>query len=71
MPGQVTKVDYRLLECRSEDLLCSRCLRRGIRRPVPQLLSRHHRPRSLCPACAREAGRIADRALAAVVPARP
>lgn len=32
-------------------ILCSACLRLGVRTPVPQVISHRHRPRSLCPAC--------------------
>lgn len=45
------RVDYSLLRWRSDQLLCSRCLRAGIRKRIVQLLSPRHRPRSLCTDC--------------------
>lgn len=44
-------VDYALLARVSEHLVCSRCLRRGRRTPVRQVISKRHRPLSLCPQC--------------------
>jgi hypothetical protein len=44
-------VDRRLQSMRSELLLCSACLLRGEKRPIPQLISHRHTPRSLCTAC--------------------
>ena len=45
------KVSYRLLDLWSDLLLCSHCLKGGVHRPVEQVISRRHRPRSLCSAC--------------------
>jgi hypothetical protein len=47
----VANVDRRFLTYFSDLLLCSRCLRRGIRTPVRQVISPRHRPRSLCRNC--------------------
>lgn len=44
-------VDYRLLQRLSHLLVCPRCLARGVRTPVAQVISHRHRPRALCPAC--------------------
>jgi len=44
-------VDYRFLAFLTDMLVCSGCLREGVRRPVRQVISRRHQPRSLCPAC--------------------
>lgn len=51
MAGNSAKIDLGLLSRLTDLLLCSRCLRQGRRTPVPQVLSRRHRPRSLCSAC--------------------
>ena len=51
MAGNSAKIDFGLLSRLTDLLLCSRCLRQGRRTPVPQVLSRRHRPRSLCSAC--------------------
>jgi hypothetical protein len=55
-------IDFNLLRRLSHLLLCSGCLRVGIRTPVPQVISPRHAPRSLCPAC---------RAREVTVPRRP
>jgi len=44
-------VDYRLLQRLSHLLVCPRCLARGVRTPVVQVISHRHRPRALCPDC--------------------
>ena len=44
-------VDYSLLQRLSDQLLCSRCLKRGVRTPVVQVISTRHRLRSLCRSC--------------------
>jgi hypothetical protein len=46
-------VDRRFLTFVTELLLCSRCLQSGIRTPVRQVISPHHRPRALCSRCRR------------------
>ncbi len=58
MQHRIAQVDYSLLQWQSDQLLCSRCLRAGVRKPVVQLLSPRHRPRSLCG----KAGAAASRA---------
>ncbi len=50
------KIDERLLAHRSNLIVCSRCLRLGVRTPVVQIISTRHRPLPLCRSC-REQGR--------------
>jgi len=45
------EIDRRFLHFLTELLLCSRCLRNGVRTAVPQVISRHHRPRAMCRRC--------------------
>jgi hypothetical protein len=47
-------VTYGLLRRFSDQLLCSRCLRRGVKSRVAQIISERHRPQSLCAACREE-----------------
>ena len=49
-------IDFGLLNRLSHLLLCGRCLRKGLKTPVTQVISHRHRPRTLCPACRREVG---------------
>ena len=51
MSGTSASIDFGLLSRLTHLLLCTRCLRQGRRTPVPQVLSRRHRPRTLCSAC--------------------
>jgi hypothetical protein len=51
MLGKTGKPDYRLLRYSTDLLLCSRCLRSGLRTHIRQLISSHHKPRSLCRRC--------------------
>lgn len=51
MDQAVGRIDYRLLQRLSELLLCSRCLHRGRRVTVRQIISHRHRPQSLCATC--------------------
>jgi hypothetical protein len=44
-------VNRRFLGFLTDLLLCSRCLRAGVRRPVPQAISPRHRPLALCGDC--------------------
>jgi hypothetical protein len=53
MAGKSASIDFRLLSLLTDLLLCSRCLRLGRRTPIPQVVSRRHRPRSLCDQCKR------------------
>jgi hypothetical protein len=46
-----SNVDYRLLGCMSDLVICSSCLRAGRITPVPQIVSQRHTPRSLCSGC--------------------
>jgi hypothetical protein len=50
-PPPSAVVDHGLLRRLSDLLLCSRCLRRGLKTRVRQVISPRHKPRSLCPAC--------------------
>jgi hypothetical protein len=49
-------VDFGLLDRLSQLLLCGRCLRKGLKTPVTQVISHRHRPRTLCRDCRREVG---------------
>jgi hypothetical protein len=51
MARTAASVSYGLLNRLSDQLLCSGCLRRGIRRRIVQVISGRHRLRSLCPDC--------------------
>jgi hypothetical protein len=51
MDRTADNVDYGLLNRLSDQLVCSRCLRRGIRTRVVQIISARHSPRSLCNNC--------------------
>jgi hypothetical protein len=48
---RATNVDRAFLSFVSDLLLCSRCLRAGVRTPVRQVISHRHRPQSLCRDC--------------------
>lgn len=58
-PTSRKKVSYELLERFSELLICGRCFRKHVRKPVRQLMSSHHRPVALCHDCSNEV--LADR----------
>jgi hypothetical protein len=45
------EIDRRFMSFVTELLLCSRCLRHGVRTHVRQVISPHHRPRALCERC--------------------
>jgi hypothetical protein len=47
----LAEIDRRFFRFLTDLLLCSRCLRRGVRTPVRQVISPHHRPRALCARC--------------------
>ena len=49
-------VDLGLLERLTHLVICARCLRKGLKTPVTQVISHRHRLRTLCPACRAEAG---------------
>ena len=44
-------IDFGLLERLTDQVICSRCLRTGVRTPINQIVSRRHRPRTLCRDC--------------------
>lgn len=48
------RVSYALMERFSEQLICGRCFRQNVRKPVRQVLSSHHRPLPLCRDCSNE-----------------
>jgi hypothetical protein len=56
MPATCTTVDYSLLDRLTDLFVCSRCLRAGVETRVPQVVSKRHRPRTLCGDCAPAAG---------------
>lgn len=45
------KVSYRLMERITDLLICSRCFRRNVRKPVTTLLSTRQRPMPVCAEC--------------------
>jgi len=51
MPTSTATLEFGLLERLTDQLVCSRCLKSGKRRPVTQVVSNRHRPRTLCHAC--------------------
>lgn len=51
MREKTGKIDLRLLSHITNLLMCSRCLRAGVRMRVRQLVSAHHRPQPLCREC--------------------
>lgn len=52
--AQDDNVTYRLLERVTNLLICSRCFRRNVRRPVKMVLSRQHKPMPVCAECSGE-----------------
>jgi hypothetical protein len=57
MPDLCTKIDYSLLDRFTDLFVCTRCLRSGVETRLPQVVSKRHRPRTLCGDCAPAAGR--------------
>jgi hypothetical protein len=51
------EIDRRFLTFVTDLLLCSRCLKHGVRTPVRQVISPRHRPRPLCRDCRLPAAR--------------
>lgn len=47
-------VSYRLLNRLSNLVICSRCLRSGVVKPVPQVISGRHALTNECPECRAE-----------------
>ena len=58
MHGMPAAADARFLTYISELMLCSRCLRKGRRTPIRQVISHRHRPLSLCRGCREQSGRM-------------
>jgi len=54
-------VDYRLLNCLSDLVICSACLQRGKVTPVPQLISDRHLLCNECQSCRQEKGGSSNR----------
>ncbi len=61
MEQTTAQVDQSLLKRRTDQLLCSRCLKTGIRRRVVQIISARHRLQSLCQPCRQADGAPATR----------
>ena len=57
-------IDFSLLERLTDELVCTRCFQAGILTPVTQVVSKHHRPKTLCQDCAPHV----PRPLAKVIP---
>lgn len=51
MSDKCATVEFGLVDRLTDQLLCSRCLLEGVRSPVTQVVSKYHRPRTLCPRC--------------------
>jgi hypothetical protein len=51
MQAATSVVDRRFMAFVTDLLLCSRCLRSGVRTAVRQVISPRHRPRALCSSC--------------------
>ena len=64
MLGTEQKVDYGLLRRWSNQILCSRCFKRGQRTPVAQIISARHRLLSLCGSCGDKSANAIVRPLA-------
>lgn len=44
-------IDFSLLERLTDEFVCTRCFQAGILTPVTQIVSKHHRPKTLCRDC--------------------
>ena len=64
MLGTEQKVDYGLLRRWSNQILCSRCFKRGQRTTVAQIISARHRLLSLCGSCGDKSANAIVRPLA-------
>jgi hypothetical protein len=53
VPAASSIIDRRFLTFVTDLLLCSRCLKSGIRTRVRQVISPRHRPHALCGDCRR------------------
>ena len=51
MHTEPAAIDFGLLDRLTDQVVCSRCLKAGVRKPVTQVVSRRHVPRTLCPDC--------------------
>jgi len=51
MERNAASVSYGLLNSLSDQLLCSGCLRQGVRTRIVQVISARHRLRALCRDC--------------------
>lgn len=61
MPYRLDNISFSLLDRLTDDLLCTRCLRLGVRRRITQVVSCHHRPLTLCRECAPDSPRTPRR----------
>ena len=44
-------IDFTLLERLTDEFVCTRCFQEGIVTPLTQVVSKFHRPRTLCRDC--------------------
>jgi len=44
-------VSYELMDRVTDLLICSRCFRRNVRKPIRTVVSRRHKPMPVCPEC--------------------
>ena len=51
MTEATSNIDLRLLNHLTDLVVCSRCFRAGRLKPVVQIVSERHRPRTLCRDC--------------------
>ncbi len=65
MTRGTASIDFGLLERLTDQFVCSRCFRAGDLRRISQVVSRHHRPKTLCSNCVPE---VSTRSRAAVRP---
>ena len=48
------RISYALMARFSESLICGRCFRRNVRKPVRQVFSSRHKPLPICHDCSSE-----------------
>ncbi len=58
------KVSYKLIDRVTDLLICSRCFRRNVRKPIRAVISSRHKPMPVCDECS---GRIKPGHVAKVV----
>jgi superfamily II helicase len=57
MDSAETKIHFELLNRLTNLVVCSSCFQAGRLTPVAQVVSAHHRPKTLCQECSAETGR--------------